>query len=95
MIFRALFPIIVIIGLLLFLYVFFKYLSRSREKSNLRSRRFDGVRREIDHGQLHKDPVSGTYVSEGDAIVVEKKGKKYYFASKENAEQFLRDDYSD
>ena len=93
MIFRALFPVIVIIGLLLFLFVFFKSMFRSRDKSKFRSQRFDGVRREIDHGQLHKDPVSGTYVSEGDAIVVEKKGKKYYFASKENAEQFLRGDY--
>jgi len=83
-----LFIILVLIGLFYFLKSFGK--STSGQPRFFRSPSFDKIRRELDKGELHKDPISGTFVSESDAIVVEKGGKKYYFASEENAERFRR-----
>ena len=92
---RALLPVLITIVILLALFLFFRSFRPGAEKRKFRSARFDHVRKEIDHGALHRDPVSGTYVPESDAIVVEIGGKKYYFSSRENAEQFRRDGHTD
>jgi len=41
--------------------------------------------------ELVKDPVCGTYVPKREAIVYGKKGKLYYFCSKECLEKFKKE----
>lgn len=84
--FSMLFVILILIGV-------FWFLKNYKEPQEQKPRFFKGasfskIRRELDKGKLHKDPISGTFVSESDAIVVIKDGKKHYFASEENAEKF-------
>ena len=83
-----LFVILILLG------VFF-FLKNYREPAEQRPRFFRSpsfrkIRRELDKGQLHQDPISGTFVSESDAVVVIREGKKHYFESEENAERFRR-----
>jgi YHS domain-containing protein len=87
---RALLPMLMVIAILLILFVFFKAMSPAKGKRAFNRPKFDKVRKEIDMGELHRDPVSGTYVSEKDAYVETISGKKYYFVSKDNAARFRR-----
>jgi YHS domain-containing protein len=47
-------------------------------------------KRIIDRGMMVKDPIDGTYVAATDAYVYKKKGKNYYFSSRENLKKFIR-----
>lgn len=94
--FRALLPVVLTILILLGLYALFRSLRPDPKKRRFTGPSFDRLRREgrgdeIDGGKLHRDPVSGTYVAEHDAVVLEIRGRKYYFSSQENAEQFKRE----
>jgi YHS domain-containing protein len=87
----------VIILIFLGVFLFLKSYKKPQQQGPrfFRAPSFSKVRREQDKGKLHRDPVSGTYVSESDAIVVVRSGKKYYFASEENAERFRRGEVSE
>jgi len=95
---RALLPIAMIILVLLGLFAFLKLMGQEKDRRRFKSPSFSRIRKEkqeIDRGELHRDPVSGTFVSESDAYVEEIDGKTYYFSSKENAERFRRGEKSD
>jgi len=86
--FRALLPVVLVIAVLLILYFFLRSMSSGKEKRDFSRPSFDKIRKEIDGGELHRDPVSGTYVSEGDAHVETIDGRKLYFVSRDNAERY-------
>jgi len=94
---RSLISIAFIILILLGLFFFLKsFVSKGPDAGRrFKGPNFKGLRNELDRGELHRDPVSGTYVAEGDAVIVEKGGRKYYFASEENAERFRRGETGD
>jgi len=89
-IFRALLPIVTVIAVLLLLYIFLRAMYSGGKKRSFSRPSFNKIRKEIDGGELHRDPVSGTYVSEVDAHVETIDGQKHYFISKENAKRYRR-----
>ena len=93
---RALLPVVLTILILLGLYMLFRAMRPGPDKRKFTGPRFDHLRRdggsgEIDGGKLHRDPVSGTYVAEHDAVVLEIRGRRFYFSSQENADKFKRE----
>jgi YHS domain-containing protein len=89
-IFRALLPVLLVVVILLVLYFFLRAMKPSQGQRKFSRPSFGKVRKEIDRGELHRDPVSGTFVGESDAYIDTIDGKKYYFVSKENAARFRR-----
>jgi YHS domain-containing protein len=82
--------VVIVIFILLAVFFFLKSMGAGPRKRRFQGPRFSEIRKDVDRGTLHRDPISGTYVSESDAIVVERNGEKYYFGSEENAERFRR-----
>lgn len=89
---RTLIQMFVVVLVMLALFFLLRGMSKKGGKKKFKGPSLSKLRREIDKGELKKDPVSGTYVSAEDAIKVIKDGVEYYFASSENAEQFKKSD---
>lgn len=88
MVFRFFFFVVVVL-----LAAFF-FLNAKKKKTGDRSfkpPKFRDLRQEVNKGELKQDPLSGTWVAEGDAVKRTIKGTTYYFASEENADQWVRE----
>ena len=72
----------------------FFFLNAKKKKvadRSFRPPKFSDHRKEVNKGELKQDPLSGTWVAESDAVTRTIKGKTYYFASEENADQWVRE----
>lgn len=84
---------VIIVVVLLALYFLLRSMMKGGQQQGprtFRAARFSKLRKEVNKGELVRDPVSGTYVSKDDAIKRTISGSVYYFASEENAEEFLK-----
>lgn len=87
---RTLFQMFIVVLVMLAVFFLLRGMSKSDGKRKFKGPSLSKLRREIDKGELKKDPVSGTYVSTDDAIKVVKDGVEYYFVSQENADSFMK-----
>ena len=80
--------IVVLLGIFFFLKSFGK--QNSKGPRRFKGAKFSSVRREINKGELKQDPISGTYLTEEDAIKKRIDGKDYYFATEDNYNEFMK-----
>ena len=84
---------VIVVVVLLALFFLLRSMMKSGQQQGprtFRGARFSRLRKEVNKGELVRDSLSGTYVSKDDAVTRTIDGTVHYFASEENAEEFLK-----